>query len=70
MSKIKVRISETKFRSFFKTLGEGVQPVGDGGAVVQPNRGGGGRGGGGGCNSGCWKKKREAIEKLIDKYQN
>ena len=28
-------------------------------------------GGGGGCGRGCgWKKKREAVEKLIDKYQN
>ena len=26
-------------------------------------------GGGGGCNSGCWRKKREALSKLLDKYR-
>ena len=35
---------------------------------------GGGNNGGyartGGCGGGCWKKKREAAEKMIQKYQN
>ena len=33
-----------------------------GGGGIQP------RGGGGQCGGGCWKKKRAAVEKLIDKY--
>ena len=34
------------------------------------NLGGYARTGGGGCGGGCWKKKREAAEKMIMKYQN
>ena len=37
------------------------------------NNGGGNLGGyarTGGCGGGCWKKKREAAEKMIQKYQN
>lgn len=43
--------------------------LGNGCGLAACGGGGGGGGGGGVCRGGCWRKKREALKRILNKYR-